>query len=273
MSATYKTIMAFLIAVSSMAVSAEDTPTAGTFDNRIRHVIYNPDEVYKLMAHFLVETNVVFAPDEVTLYIGAGDPTAWSIEHSANHVFIKPKKPNADTNIKIITNHRTYNFEAVAREKKDLDSKNITFELRFDYPAQMTDKLDLYQVRNRAAEKALQQSENRVQREVGNAETGISVDKLNFDYTMSGDTNIAPIRAFDDGQFTYFQFREEVSLPAILAVDDSGKAILVNYFPEGPYIKVHRMAAQFVLLYDDVKVCVWNEAFRKNMSASTLKRR
>ena len=38
-------------------------------------------------------------------------------------------------------------------------------------------------------------------------------DKYNFNYTISGDDSIAPIKVFDDGVFTYFEFKDKNGNP------------------------------------------------------------
>lgn len=49
----------------------------------------------------------------------------------------------------------------------------------------------------------------------------IKISSLNFSYTTSkGDSSLSPIRIFDDGHFTYFQFEDSVKLPVIYQVLD-----------------------------------------------------
>jgi type IV secretion system protein VirB9 len=85
--------------------------------------------------------------------------------------------------------------------------------------------------------------------------------KYNQRYKISGTQRISPIRIFDDGEFTYFQFKDiNADIPAFFRVDSEGKEAIVNYRTVGDYVVVERVTSQFTLRDGRDIVCVFNEA-------------
>lgn len=48
--------------------------------------------------------------------------------------FIKPMEKNIRTNMTIITNKRTYQFDIVSKELEDENDKDLVYVVRFQYP-------------------------------------------------------------------------------------------------------------------------------------------
>ncbi|MFY9589845.1 TrbG/VirB9 family P-type conjugative transfer protein [Rickettsia endosymbiont of Halotydeus destructor] len=105
-----------------------------TTDNRIRTYIYNPNEVYKLGLHFGFQSHIEFAKNEEIQTIVLGDNYAWKITSLANRLFIKPLEKGIYTNMTIITNKRTYEFDISAKELEEGHEKELVYVVRFDYP-------------------------------------------------------------------------------------------------------------------------------------------
>jgi len=96
-------------------------------------------------------------------------------------------------------------------------------------------------------------------------EPGSDVSRYNFSYTIAGSEDVAPIRIFDDGEFTYFEFRDKnAEVPAFYNVDAKGNEALINYRTRGDYIVVERVARRFTLRHGIDIVCVFNEAWNPN---------
>ena len=74
---------------------------------------------------------------------------------------------------------------------------------------------------------------------------------------------------FDDGQFTYFQFRERQDVPAIFFVADGKNESLLNYHVSGKYVVVERTGRQFTLRSREGEVCVYNEALWRQPAVNT----
>lgn len=246
-------ILAFTL-IGVMNVNAAMEPETTRRDDRIKKIIYHPDDVVELKTHFYRYTMIEFAEHEqyVTHYIG--DPAAWEFNTEGHRLFIKPIDDNPDTNMTVITDKRVYLFKLVGQkkwqQKKSGDSE--TYVLRFRYPKEKTLALE------RKAE-AIAQLENQT------IIPGHSIDptKLNHDYGYKGDDGLKPVQVFDDGVFTYFQFKEHQTIPAIFYVDNitggANREQLVNYHHRGNYLVVERVGSQFALRVENKLICVFNK--------------
>jgi type IV secretion system protein VirB9 len=85
--------------------------------------------------------------------------------------------------------------------------------------------------------------------------------KYNLQYSFTGDAEQAPVRACDDGIFTYLQFRKHIDLPAIFMVLPDRKEEVVNYRMQGDYMVVERMAKAFTLRNGNVVTSVYNDKY------------
>ncbi len=212
-------------------------------DHRVRTIMYQQDQVYKYVGHFRYQTSIEFGPDEVIGTISMGDSTAWMLNPSGNRLFLKPLEQDATTNMTLITNKRVYLFELHARETDDINDRDMVFILRFIYPEE--DNLSITKYLDTVPVPDLEKDG----------------DKYNFNYTISGTDEIAPVRIFDDGEFTYFEFKDKnAEVPAFFWVDANGEESLINYRTRGDYIVVERVASKYTLRHGRDIVCVFNEA-------------
>lgn len=62
----------------------------------------------------------------------------------------------------------------------------------------------------------------------------------NFDWRLTGATEIEPYQVFDDGQKIYLQFADPKRVPAVFA-DTPGGLVLLHWHPDPPYIVVNQM--------------------------------
>jgi type IV secretion system protein VirB9 len=218
----------------------ESKPTA--IDNRIRVMVYNPDDVFKYTGYYGYQANIEFADGETVDSISMGDTVSWQIVPSGKRIFLKPIEDDATTNMTLITNKRTYYFELHAEEAEDINDPNMVFTVRFLYPDETNGSV--------------------VRSFTSNSEPDLSEpENYNFDYTISGNDTIAPLKIFDDGEFTYFQFKDKnAAIPAFFIVDTEGHEEIVNYRMAGKYIAVERVVSRFTLRHGKDSVCVFNEA-------------
>ena len=94
-----------------------------TTDSRIKTYIYNPNEVYLLVLHYGFQSHIEFAKNETIETITLGESFAWKLTPLGNKLFIKPMEKNIRTNMTIITNKRTYQFDIVSKELEDENDK------------------------------------------------------------------------------------------------------------------------------------------------------
>lgn len=213
-------------------------------DNRIKTLVYSPNEVFSYTGNYGYQSSLVFESGEKIVTLSMGDSTAWQMIPNGNRLFLKPVERDAETNMLIITNRRTYHFELHAREAKDgLEDEGMVFEVRFLYPNEQG---------------GIRHSGNRM------SEIPDITDEpqnYNFNYSISGPEYISPIRIFDDGEFTYFEFRDiNADIPAFFLVDPYGNEAIINFRSVGPYIVVERVSSVFTLRYGADAVCVFNES-------------
>ena len=113
----------------------EDRDIPLTTDSRIRTYIYSPNNVYLLVLHFGFQSHVEFAKDEEVHTISLGDSYAWKITPIENRLFIKPMEKNIRTNMTIITNKRTYQFDLISQVLEDEnDDVDLVYLIKFVYP-------------------------------------------------------------------------------------------------------------------------------------------
>jgi len=120
--------------VCNSAVAYEEEDISITTDNRIKTYIYNPNEIYLLVLHFGFQSHIEFAKGEEIQTITMGDSYAWKITPLDNRLFIKPLEKNIRTNMTILTNKRSYQFDIVAKDLDDGNEKDLVYVVRFYYP-------------------------------------------------------------------------------------------------------------------------------------------
>jgi type IV secretion system protein VirB9 len=233
-------IFSIIIISNPVYALRESKPTS--IDNRIRVMVYNPDDVHKYTGYYGYSAYIEFADGETIDNVSMGDSLSWQIVPSGKRLFLKPMEQDATTNMTVITNQRTYFFELHAKEAEDINDPEMVFTVRFLYP-----------------DDGIGES---IKHFTGNSEPDLSEpEKYNFNYTISGKDTISPIKIFDDGEFTYFQFKDKnAAIPAFFIVDPQGHEEIVNYRMAGRYVVVERVVERFSLRYGKEYLCVFNES-------------
>lgn len=127
-------ILAILLTTSPSVVLAAKHGTPITTDSRIKTYKYSPNDVYLLVLHYGFQSHIEFAKNESIETITLGDSYAWKITPLGNRLFIKPLERNIRTNMTIITDKRTYQFDIVAKELEYGEEKDLVYVVRFKYP-------------------------------------------------------------------------------------------------------------------------------------------
>lgn len=232
---------ALLLAGSAHALRL---PRPQGLDNRVYTIMYAPDEVFKFTGHYGYQSSIVLEEGEEIDTISMGDSVPWQIQPSGNRIFLKPVQQDAQTNMTLITNKRTYLFELHAEEAESIEDPNIIWVLKFIYPA-----------------KPMIRKKKKKKEEVLRTPEQDGYKKFNFNYTIRGSQEFAPIKIYDDGEFTYFEFRDKnAEIPAFYNVDDRGKESIINFRTRDDLIVVERVANRFTLRHGNDIVCVYNEA-------------
>lgn len=201
-------------------------------DSHIKVVQYDPNNVVLLNGQYGYQTQITFAPNEVVQNVSLGDSMAWQAVPVSNNLFLKPVA-SSKTNMTVLTNTNSYNFQLDSQRQDAVP----TYKLQFVYP----------QGGFNASGQA-------------NAVATFEPDKLNWKYSYAGDVSLAPISIFDNGQFTFFKFKDSGAskLPSVFIVDQHRNETLVNYHMQGGYMVVNAVAKQFTLRDGETITTVYN---------------
>ncbi|MDB5986957.1 MAG: P-type conjugative transfer protein VirB9 [Nevskia sp.] len=236
---------------------AAQLPESGPEDPRVRDLVYDPNQVVVIKGHYGYQQMIQFGEDEKIESLNIGDSVSWQVvpNKARNLLFIKPVEQKAHTNLAISTNKRSYAFDLITVNLA-ADIADLNYVVRFKYPQDEDAKV---QAQLAAIEHDQQQEVTPNQK--------IDPSAWNLDYTFQGHTELAPLHVFDDGTFTYFQFREHQDVPAIFLVADGKNESLLNFHVSGKYVVIERTGKQFTLRSRAGDVCVYNEAVFKHTIA------
>jgi type IV secretion system protein VirB9 len=163
-------------------------------------------------------------------------------------LIVKPIEAGLETNLIVPTDKRTYVVRLVS------DPTRFVPRLAFQYPDEDRAKWAAFEARQDEAKRSAEAiAEERREKD---KKAGVlpmadnAIERLYFDYKLSGDEHLRPDHVFDDGQQTYLiypndgRFRE---LPTLLLVIN-GKTELVNFRVDGSRYIVDRLFDKAVLV-------------------------
>ena len=215
--------------------AARIQPEDAGFQNAIQRYAYSEGALFQIYTKPGQVTDIALQEGERLVGPGpvaAGDTVRWMIGDTLSgagatqrvHILVKPTRPDITTNLVINTDRRTYHLELRANPRVYMASVSWT------YPQ---DELI-----------ALRQAEEEAARTAPIAD-GFPIEKLNFDYWISGDKpGWRPLRVFDDGERTLIEFPPDIAqgeMPPFFVTGADGEAELVNYRIHGRYLIVGRL--------------------------------
>ena len=208
-----------LVTLASPPLAAREAVSAGP-DPHIQTVFYRADDVVRLTGAVGWQIMIEFAPDERIENVSIGDSMAWQVTPNkrAKMLFVKPLSRKASTNMTVITSQRRYAFDLGVGPR----SARTPWVVNFTYPVEAVETLP-------------------------EPPPPPEPVKLEFGYTRAGDMALLPSRVWDDGRQTYFEFPEEMAMPAIFAGGPGDDESLVNVSMRGRIAVVQQRAARFTL--------------------------
>ncbi len=123
--------LTLLIASSGYAFVA-GTPVPS--DSRIKTYVYNDNDVYRVLTHFGYQMNIQLADDEEIETISLGDRSGWQVTPAGNRVFIRAMMDESHTNMTIITDRRSYQFDLYSAEPGKQGWDELVYVVKFFYP-------------------------------------------------------------------------------------------------------------------------------------------
>jgi type IV secretion system protein VirB9 len=193
---------------------------------------YTSGALYRLYAAPEQVTDIGLEPGEQLVAVSAGDTVRWVVGDTTSgagdarqvHVLVKPFASGLKTNLVVTTDRRTYHLAMESTDRTSMAAISWT------YPQ---DQLLRLKQQNARAEEARP------------IDQGLSLDKLQFRYTINGDNPPwKPVRAFDDGSKVYIEFPARIDqgeAPPLFVVGPTGESELVNYRVRDNYYIVDRL--------------------------------
>ncbi len=228
------TLALIILPLTAEANQPANSPVAT--DTRVRTFVYGENEVFKIITRYGLQASVELSEGEEIQTISVGDAVAWRVTPAGNRIFVQALQDNQITNMTVVTNKRTYQFDLSSYEAP---LEEITYLVRFFYPAANFD------------------NENAVLYGDG---------RYNFNYSLivndNSDSDITPVKVFDDGQSTFFQFpTDNQGVPSFYMVSPDGAEVPVAFRDEGAFVVVSRVGPKFYLRRGLSNVCVLNDRF------------
>jgi type IV secretion system protein VirB9 len=236
-------IFCFLCAANFNGHFAQAADEPVTMDSRIKTYIYNPNEVFPVILHYGYHNHIDFPKNEFIKNIIVGNRADWEITNSGNRIFLQTYSRQAHTNMTVITNKRTYEFDLVAKGELHETDYDLAYAIKFYYPEEA-----------KVVDTKFNQEENGETGEISDLVQG----KINANYVYRGDTEVTPLVAFNDEKFTYLKFREGV-VPKVETFTKNGKKQEVKIFSYNGYIIVNNIFPRIKLSYNRKSAYIYNK--------------
>jgi type IV secretion system protein VirB9 len=226
-------------------------------DTRIKTLVYNANDVYAIVTNYGYQSNIEFSKNEKIRTISVGDLTSWQVIPAESNLFVRALMDDAHTNMTVITNKRTYQFDLFAKPIDHIRDEELAYVIRFYYPEEYT---GMQGGLSRSAAPTLPSASS----SDASFPTAITTPQgYNFNYTIAGPDHLAPMKIYDDGQSTYFQFHTAGLQPQVFRVDPiTGQEIPLQAQMQGNLITVFGAGTNFSIRQGNDVVCVFNESRR-----------
>lgn len=214
---------------------ASQAPDSRDYFNAIVQYAFDPGTLYQVFAAPTRITDLVLQPGEKILgQPASGDVVRWilalgkSLDRGREqwHVYLKPTRPDLQTNLAINTDRRTYLLE--------LHSYADTYmaAVMWHYPQE-----EMARLQAQTAEVTTQER---------TSASLVNLEALNFGYSIQvtrGSPAWTPLQVFDDGRRTFIRFPPAVRVreaPALFVLRDD-QTQLVNYRMKGDFYVIDRL--------------------------------
>lgn len=245
----------------------------------IRNFTYDEQSIYKVKLRLHMNTMIYLPEGEEIMAFSLGDDYAFSVQmfpdKIPNLLNVRSLYAGTDTNLSVITK----------------SGRNYAFYLR-SYPVKAKELPDFVVYVKEAETQFLQftdnqeKGENRSEKAVANIKDNDSLSKsykkrlallkdlqkdndylksikdpyaINVDYEMRGDKEIAPYGVYDDGKWTYFDFRKDFvsgRLPVVYKLIDDYDAVVNTRVENGFLIAESLSVDGWTLKNGDKSVCI-----------------
>ena len=218
-------------------------------NSRIRLLSYDETNVYVIRTKYGYQTNIVFSPQEEIQTISVGDRSLWQIIPAGNRLYIRPLTENITTNMTLITNKNSYEFDLKSVSRGN--ESNI-YVAKFEYPPKV----------------AVAPQPPITQPQINTVHTLKLPQKAgqnNYNYTYSGADSLAPQQVYDNGKSVFINYQTLKSPPEVFIVA-GGKEFLTTPTIKGNSLIINDLAGEIMLRNSDGEVHIYNESLSAGSS-------
>ncbi len=270
------------------ATSSPKEKTPDSANKRIKFLTYNDSEVYVIRTKYGYQTNIIFDPKEEIKTISIGNRSLWQIIPAGNRLFIRPMTDNLSTNMSLVTNKHSYEFEL---KSVDGDSESNIYVARFVYPdtagfesataahtifnspAVQSNGLPAVEsselppeakpnAKNTAAkQQVLKLPESSIKTSAKSKKTKSTSSLNNYSYTYTGPDEIAPLQVYDDGKSTFIKYQKiNAPAPSVFIIDGNGKESPISSTVKNSSLIVGGVASEMLLRSGAGEIKIYNES-------------
>jgi len=257
----------------SLIADMFDNKEPVTTDTRIKTLVYNENEVYKLKFHYGYQSHIEFREGEEIELLSIGESFSWNLTPVGRRLFIRPLDISSHTNMTIITNMASYEIDLRSSEYDGSADEELVYKIRFYHPPLKPEpKFPVGIAAKKPARPVVNLPKTLKYEKTPPAQINLDLhekisgkkkgEKLNFNYSMSGESPaIKPLRVYDNGKETFFKFKKNnLIVPRIKIVDNFGNEISTRQKERNGYIVVPEIAKQFTLRMNNELICVFKSA-------------
>ncbi|AAV87107.1 hypothetical protein U370_04940 [Anaplasma marginale str. Dawn] len=228
-----------VVFTGGVAQSAVSGGAPVSVDSRIKTFVYSPNEIFTVVFNHGYHSFIEFSKGETIKVMAMGDSVHWKVKPVDNKLFIMPLEREGKTNMLVETNKgRSYAFDLVSKSagpdaagykevadelgRVDSPLLDMAYVVRFYYP----DNNREFDLKGAGladlSAPSLAKNPNSGEVTVRPNATG-----KNYVYSASSaDATIVPVKTFDDGALTYFQFYDNNKvIPKVFSVGRHGKKV------------------------------------------------
>lgn len=265
---------ALLVAAMPVLAQAEQIPTSGSYDSRMRYVAYNPGQVVHLSTIVGATLVVSFGATETVVAVAETDTIHLAAVPKGNYLFLKPSAALPLQPVIVLTQCKdgslrryVFEIETVPDSSTGNGADGVFFSVQFTYPgdeaaaeaakaaasAARTAQLNVIALAN--AQQVAATSILDAQR------TNPYIGPRNYKYVAQGDKSLTPITIWDNGYSTVLQFPGNERIPSIFVIDPDGKEATAAYSVNGSTVQVGETAREFRLRDGNTVLNVYNMAY------------
>lgn len=281
-------LIAFVAALTISAPALALTPNMSLpSDERIKLLMYDESDVYTITTRYGYQSNIVFSPTEEIQTISVGDRSLWQITPSGFRLFIRPMQSGVVTNMTVITNKHSYQFdlksvgdnepiltkeecEKAASSKKARkacsettdtgDVAGVIYVAKFVYPEDMPTPAGIAPSAPVSLIPAhMEPPPPAMPAPPEHAAAPALPGYTNYNYTYGGPDEIAPVQIYDNGTVTFAKFKSMPASISVYAVDAGGNTTTVPFSTKDDMLIIDYVGAEMAVKSDAGTVNIYNE--------------